>query len=424
MHWPKVSVDDAYRVALDRLCRKVTRIGHSSSLVRMWVADEGELPSDEYEQLSPATDALDAMVHLRCPTPGLLDVLPVQTGIPRIEKFAVLDQICRTTKGNDAKAAKAEYEKEFGEKWKKSSSKPPALGRPVVRHERPYVRQTPHADSATASSYFDTDMIVLRYLGGPRLPVTSTLAITQVLRKAVMDECPDPLPKWIAGHNGDSSPLTNSEGHVAYVPLANVGHQHADGSLLGVAILFPRAWDDRRARGRALSPLIMGVDRRPKDIELTIGSLGIWRLTKTDYSEQRRTLLSESWTAFPRGSHTWASATPVVLDRFPKTDRAKDREGWLNEVDDTIANSCEQIQLPRPILVEIDTTSWLRSVPRAIAKQRRLRRHSGSHAVAKLGDGFPTYPAKGTNAPRPQVHVRLVFEQPVVGPVSIGAGRF
>ena len=164
--------------------------------------------------------------------------------------------------------------------------------------------------------------------------------------------------------------------------------------------------------------------RRQKDIELTIGSLGIWRLTKTDYSEQRRTLISESWTAFPRGSHTWASATPVVLDRFPKTDRAKDREGWLNEVADTIANSCEQIQLPRPILVEIDTTSWLRGVPRAIATQRRLRGNSGSHAVARLGDGFPAYPAKGTNASRPQVHVRLVFEQPVVGPVSIGAGRF
>lgn len=173
-----------------------------------------------------------------------------------------------------------------------------------------------------------------------------------------------------------------------------------------------------------MSSLVVGTNRRPKDIELTLGSLGIWRLTKTDSSEQRRALLSESWTAFPNGSEVWASTTPVVLDRFPKTDRAKDREGWLNEVAVIIANSCEQIKLPRPVAVEVDTTSWLRGVPRAIAKQRRLRGHAGSHNVARLGDGFPAYPAKGTNASRPQVHVRLVFGQKVVGPISIGAGRF
>ncbi|REK26788.1 MAG: type I-U CRISPR-associated protein Cas5/Cas6 [Planctomycetota bacterium] len=424
MHWPEAGDADAYRQGLKQLCSKVSRIGHSSSLVRMWVVEAEELPNGKHECLLPADNPLDAATHLRCATTGLLDVLPVQTGIPRIEKFAVLDQICRTTNGEDAKSAKAEYEKEFGEKWKKSSSKPPGLGRPVVRHERPYVRQRWQADSPAASSYFDTDMLVLRYQAGPRLPVTSTLAVTKVLRKAVMDECPDPLPKWIAGHNGDSSPLTDSEGHVAYVPLANVGHQHADGSLLGLAILFPRAWADRRGRGRALSPLVMGTGRRPKDIVLTLGSLGIWQLTKTDYSEQRHTLLAETWTAFPKGSQVWASATPVVLDRFPKTDRAKDRESWLAEVADTIAKSCEQIQLPRPIHVEIDTTCWLRGSPRAIIKQRRLRGHSGSHNATKLGDGFPAYPAKGTNASRPQVHVRLVFGQPVVGPLSIGAGRF
>lgn len=424
MHWPDAGDADAHRGALDRLCNRVTRIGHSSSLVRMWLADKEELPSDRYERLTPAADVLDAIVHLRCPTPGLLDVLPVQTGIPRIEKFAALDQICRTTKGKDAKAAKSEYEKEFGEKWKKNSAKPPVLGRPIVRHERPYARQTQHADSPTSSSYFDTDMLVLRHAGGPRLPVTSTLTATNKLRRAVMQACPDPLPKWIAGHTGDSSPMTDSEGHVAYVPLANVGHQHADGSLLGVGVLFPRAWDNRRARGRALSPLVVGADRRPKDIQLTLGSLGTWRLTKTDFSEQRRTLLSESWTAFPKGREVWASTTPVVLDRFPKTDRARDREGWLEEVANTIATACEQIQLPRPIVVEVDTTSWLRGVPRAVAKQRRLRGQPGSRVEAKLGDGFPAYPPKGTNAARPQVHVRLVFEQPVVGPVSIGAGRF
>lgn len=425
MQWPEASDADSHRAALSRLCQKVTRIGHSSSLVRMWVEDDWELPNSEHEYMSPAGNTLDVGTHLRCPSTGLLDLLPIQTGIPQIEKFAALDQRCRTTKGKEAKVAKAEFEAEFGKKWQ-SSSKPPALGRPTVRYESPYVRTTDRSvPSIAASSYFDTDMLVLRYAGGPRLPVTATLLVTQKLRKKVMQACPEPLPKWIAAHNGDSSPVEDSEGHVAYVPLANVGHQHADGSLMGIGILFPRAWSDRRERGRALSPLVIGKDRRPIGIALPLGSLGTWKIIKTDYSEQRRSLLAETWTAFPDGCCIWASATPVVLDRFPKIDRAKDREGWLAEVANTIAISCEQIQLPRPIAVEVDTTTWLRGTPRAVVKQRRLRGSPDSSLqVAKLGDGFPAYPAKGTNAPRPQVHVRLVFEQPVVGPISIGAGRF
>ena len=38
LHWPDVQDEDQHRLALQRLCSKVTRIGHSSSLVRMWVA--------------------------------------------------------------------------------------------------------------------------------------------------------------------------------------------------------------------------------------------------------------------------------------------------------------------------------------------------------------------------------------------------
>src|ERR1700693_755318 len=44
LHWPNGDGIEQHREALDRLCRKVTRIGHSSSLVRMWLAEEVSSP--------------------------------------------------------------------------------------------------------------------------------------------------------------------------------------------------------------------------------------------------------------------------------------------------------------------------------------------------------------------------------------------
>ncbi|HMO85542.1 MAG TPA: hypothetical protein PKC18_11555, partial [Lacipirellulaceae bacterium] len=66
-----------------------------------------------------------------------------------------------------------------------------------------------------------------------------------------------------------------------------------------------------------------------------------------------------------------------------------------------------------------------RGSPRAKVKRRPLRGHSEMpDTSASLGDGFPAYPNKGGNGPRPQLHVYLRFAEPVVGPVLLGAGRF
>jgi CRISPR-associated protein Csb2 len=118
--------------------------------------------------------------------------------------------------------------------------------------------------------------------------------------------------------------------------------------------------------------------------------------------------------------------TPVVLDKFPKSDRIRDRSAWRDEVAGIISTACTRIGLPAPQSIDMDTTSWHRGSPRAVAKRRRLRGQSSfnAHSGAALGDGFPAYPAKGTHASRPQVHVWLQFAEPVVGPILLGAGRF
>jgi CRISPR-associated protein Csb2 len=267
--------------------------------------------------------------------------------------------------------------------------------------------------------------LVLAQEAGPTLPAVSTLAVTQALRGAVMKHGGiQPVPVWVSGHKSDGSKCEDDTGHLGCIPLPFVGDEHADGHLLGVGLVFPRSVD-RRERGRVLGPLLMGKDGQPRQVELKLGRLGVWTLKKRDWSEPRRTLQPETWTAHPKGAKTWASVTPVVLNRFPKVDRVKDRVGWTDEVAGILAEGCRHIGLPEPSGIDIDTTCWHRGGPRATGKRRALRRHNGTDGGdAALGEGFPFYPAKSANASRPQVHVWLQFAQPVAGPVLLGAGRF
>ncbi len=99
----------------------------------------------------------------------------------------------------------------------------------------------------------------------------------------------------------------------------------------------------------------------------------------------------------PSGAITWASVTPVALDRHGKSAR------FDAAAEAQIAEACEHIGLPRPTLVELSSTSFIVGAPHA-RTMPALRRKDGSA--------------------RRHVHVRLEFPEPVRGPVLIGAGRF
>ncbi|TWT29172.1 CRISPR-associated protein, family (Cas_GSU0054) [Posidoniimonas corsicana] len=419
--WPVANAIGPHVEALDRLCAKVTRLGHSSSLVRMWIEPSDALGLDEQsDHYAPTTNRGAALGHLRVASAGLLDSLPAQTRVREIERFAELDLAIRSGGGKEQKSAKAEFEAAFGEPWR-SATKPPPFGRPNVRTESAYTLQRqPPADAE--HSGFDHHLAILRVTSG-MLPAAATLRVTSLLRKTVIKRVEEKHRKlaWINGHDPNGGKQTGDDGHVAYAPLVNVGHEHSDGALLGIAIVFPNAWKNLEERDEVFSPLlgsdagiVLKVKQGPR----------VATLQPIDFNETRWTLAPEAWTSSPRGARVWASATPVVLDRFPKAERSKDRVGWTNEVAALIISACERIELPPPLSVEIDTTSWLSGAPRAYSKRRSLRGQPGVDRDAPLGDGYPFFPAKTGSASRPQVHARVEFAEPVVGPVLLGAGRF
>jgi CRISPR-associated protein Csb2 len=438
LRWPDAVEGEvkAHRAALDRLCGKVTRIGHSSSLVRMWVADD--ICSPRPTETWVPDDGL-AELQARRVSEGTLDWLDRQFNRRgREEHQRLSDQIAelkaekKATKGRGTQQRKAQLDEQITAeeaRLKHINDRDPI--RPRLGLWTGYRRKQSEPTPPTPHTDFDSELLILTQTGGPRLPLAATLTVTQALRGAIMRHSAiQPPPPWVSGHLKDGQPLRDGRQHLAYIPLPDVSHPHADGHLLGVALVFPYHVL-RPERGLVLGKMLLSETGEPKEVELQLGRLGDWKLKKRDWTETRKALQPETWIHHPphakreKDDTRWASVTPVVLDCFPKSDPVKEREAWQEEIGGIIATACERIGLPAPLEVAFGTTSWHRGSPRATVKRRPLRGHPElTETSASLGDGFPSYPTKGGNGTRPQWHVYLRFAEPVIGPILLCAGRF
>lgn len=401
--WPEAEPSNSLKNALQRLCSKVTRIGHSSSLVQMWRVPDGLEPvPDLYPVATPLRGAKS--LHLRITTAGCLRELQQQFKGEAIDRFFDLSVSIASAKGTKAKKeAEAAFFAEFGVKWARSLQ-PPTRLRPMLTITRPYVRSR-SATTVIGHSYFDSDLLILTKQDGQNLGLESTALLTDALRGALLKSCGAGAPEWLTGHRSDGAP--SERPHVALLPLAFAGFNHGDGHLLGLAIAFPRDVPARE-RGRVLRPFLYDPSGQPIEIRLTLGKLGVWTMRQEERTVPPLTLRAETWCQTEEPSDTWASVTPVVLNRHPKLDPEADRAAWFTEIADIVATSCKLSGLPRPVEIDIDKTSWHEGAPRA-------RPGAG---------GFPLLPGKPGAPARQQVHVWLRFAHPVQGPVIIGAGRY
>jgi CRISPR-associated protein Csb2 len=434
LHWPKADQVEDHRAALERLCRKVTRIGHSSSLVAMRLVEHPGPATGETTRL--IQEEFQADQRLRSISTGTLDMLRERYGEePRKRCEAIVDEVealkreKKSLTGKGSRDARAELDTRLGhleEERKTLDSRPPV--RPTFGVWTGFRKVDSEPADVVDRGCFDSDLLILKKVDGPQLPLNATLAVTKALRATILSRCPEPIPGWVSGHTPDGQPLRDAGGHLALVPLPFVSHEHADGHLLGIALVFPRSVA-REARGKAIGPLLVNKEGKSEPIELRLGPIGLWTLRKRDWDDENvNTLKPGTWTTLNgKPARVWASVTPVVLDRFPKArrDRADERQAWEEEVGAIVRESCLRIGLPEPEEVDVHTTSCHLGAPRAVGKRRPLRGQPGSdQADAPLGDGFPAFMARGTNAPRPQVHVWMRFANPVIGPVLLGAGRY
>jgi CRISPR-associated protein Csb2 len=342
------------RAGLDAIAAALVRVGHSSSLVTaIWLDDAPEptlVPNPKGEEV------------LRWVRPGQLDALEAL---------------------HEAKP--------FGEQRVMPYS--------VARY------QAPRQQIESFPSCFAETFIVLRRVEGPRLPIEVTESLADAVRRALMSHAGEPTPALISGHAPTGGALEGD--HLAIVPLPYVDSRHASGELLGVALVPPAGLSREQlqplyaaiARWEAASGQENGEARAQLTLgRLGWGRLGCWVLERNVDISPLHNLREATWN---RRSKTWASVTPVVLDRHPGS-IDDDRDGTVARANATLTAACRRIGLPAPVEIELSEAPFFTGSE--LAKHFRRR--------------------QGTTDRRPRVHAWLRFEQPVTGPVLLGAGRY
>ena len=272
------------------------------------------------------------------------------------------------------------------------NGKEPVTLRPEAGLWQGYDSPSPTELHETIGSVFDPRFVVLQMKDG-RFNLTGTLKLLETLRGAVMATCPkQPPPEWVSGHTKEGKPSMMP--HLAFVPMAFVGSEHADGRIMGASLVLPRNISPEEA-GLHLNKIFRDEHGLPKKIRLFDGK---W-LECTMEIDIRETppfnMRARTWT---QPSRVWASITPVVLDRhFDGSDK------WKNAAI-VVMDGCERIGLPRPEEVILQPVSLIEGVPHARE--------------------FPCLRRKSDRGRMYHIHAVLIFGQKVRGPVLIGAGRY
>ncbi len=341
--WSEAKYDENMVAALQEAAENITYLGHSMSPVRVLV--RRDLPENKAPTLTPDPEG---------------KILLRTTGRGRLE-----------------------YLESFYELRSKNSSLQPRLGRLSEYSVIGKIKPTP-AHSVYQRIY------VIRKVQGCRLPLGSALGLCSLLRKALLDLCPDPLPERISGHLLSGEP--SSQPHMAIIPLADVGHRHADGHIMGFAVLFPENADNSE-----IKQLEKGLRKLER---LTLGFLGEWQVSLMDAES-----LTAATKALRPGTYTkthkhWATVTPVVFGHFPKNKPGKDALAIIGQ-------SCQDIGLPQPTQVKIVPGSLFSGAP-----------------LAKEYKNSPDFQKTAYLKGKMLAHITLSFEEAVQGSIILGAGRY
>lgn len=380
-------VPDDFREGLARLCGKVTRIGHSSSLVQMWVLDEGiEIHAD----FRPSNDPFEQ--QMRIPEPGTLAYLERAFNGAAIEEFGQLSEALEVAKGKQRSIVKKQIAERFPEGI-------PEAVRPVLTRWQGYART---AKKETIEPVwrgpFDPQLIVLTKKDEQRvMGLETTLQLTSALRDAAMKAVGDNLPEWLSGHQADGNPTFKP--HAAFFPLPFTGAKFADGHVMGLAMAIPRdlginGENRETALRRVIGPLLFRETGEEKVISLWRGGAWRWEVEREKREYPPVTLRATTWIG---PAYEWASVTPVVLHHYPKPNRG-------NDVERILIQAFESAGLPSPAVMRVQQVSVF---------------EGAGHARA-----MPEFTEGGEKMCRYQVHIVVKFPVPVEGPVLVGRGRF
>jgi CRISPR-associated protein Csb2 len=271
-------------------------------------------------------------------------------------------------------------------------------------------RQKPRAN------LFGQQWLILEHVSGDMRDIRACAMVAKTLRDALLSGyrrigLEREIPEVVSGHSSDGSPTRTP--HLAIVPLAFSGFPHADGHVMGFALVPPQSnklFDDEvfRKALRTLAPIDERYGRRVLTLTTRRGancddafSIGLSPTLEPPVG--KRSLDPQLYT---EAAKTFATVTPIALDRHLK------QEGLARdaEIAAQIANACRNVGLPEPESVIPHKHPSFEGVPSA---------YPSGNSPAWNGWRLPP-----SLASRQLTHAVIRFAEPIDGPVILGAGRF
>lgn len=268
---------------------------------------------------------------------------------------------------------------------------------------QPYSTSLPTPDAGAPRSIFSARWITFALRDEDPLSIRASLPLARALRAALIEHSGESAPPLLTGREvtgGEAMGPPMQGPHAAFIALPFVGHPHADGLVRGLAVIAPHGAEDgeRQALARGI-----GLWEAATGGVLRIGAREL-RLIRTTTGDQLVSLRPSAWC---QPAEDWTTVTPIALDRFPGDLSTHDPELRRKAEDATratIVRACGHIGLPAPATVDPVLTGPLTGVP-----------------AARL---FPTFTTPNGGARRVLVHAYLRFQEPVAGPIVLGAGRY
>jgi len=254
-----------------------------------------------------------------------------------------------------------------------------------------------------AESVFSTDWVLFERVGGSRPVASRATDLSRALRGALLEAHGDQdLPETLSGHRA-SGPT--EQAHVAFVPLPFVGHEHADGAIMGMALVLPCELprSDRELLLRLVAKWEKDRSDQRGNLTLAGGTLPPFVVRRVDVSA-KAALDPSRWC---RASTRFITATPIALDKNPGKLRSS-QPGTANkaaqEAQQSISDACLRVVGTRPSSVEV-------SLAPLVPGAQHVR-------------DFLPWPGRTGRTPRVRVHADIRFEASVRGPLLLGAGRY
>ncbi len=249
-----------------------------------------------------------------------------------------------------------------------------------------------------------------------RYPNAKLMHIAAMTRSLAIRSCqaagydPEFVSRFVRGKN---EPARDDHRQISYVPLPSIGHEHADAMIRNVMLVAPIGMDQELARviraidGRELIP---ERDEGEDSCEADSVVPANYRAELQSFKPPTGKFIAKCYLG---SSRVWETVTPVILDEHAKkADRKNEETGTIEKVsnhDELICKALKRAGIETPCRFVWQAVPFLKNCLSAHRYDREKKR-SGYYRPKRF-DG------------KTAVHVRVTFDHPIPGPITLGAGR-